>query len=63
MRNKSDIDGKMFPYEIPESLIFRPQDGSIQNAQKIDYLGKSKIIAGSVKEDNFIGFSGHQKKV
>jgi hypothetical protein len=53
----------MAPYEIPISLIFRPKNDIVKNAKKVDYLGKSEMIAGSNKSDSFNGFSGRQLKV
>lgn len=38
---------EVFPYEIPDSLIFRPQEDNVKNSKKVDYLGKSKIVAGA----------------
>ena len=51
------------PYEIPDGLIYRPQNDNIKNAEKVDYLGASKVIAGVDRQDNFAGFSGRQQKV
>jgi hypothetical protein len=53
---------EVLPYEIPDSLLFRPQEDVLKNAGKIDYLGKSKIVAGANATDRFNGFSGRQVK-
>lgn len=60
-RGEDAID--MSPYDISTSLIFRPQKDNVKNAKKVNYLGKSKVVAGSDSKDSFAGFSGRQKKV
>jgi hypothetical protein len=51
------------PFEISSNCIFRPPAGKLKNTDRIDYLGKSKVIASSKKNDGFSGFSGTQLKV
>ncbi|KAI8925372.1 hypothetical protein BC831DRAFT_461327 [Entophlyctis helioformis] len=50
------------PYEVPPNAIFRPQDDNVKNAKKVDYLGKSKVVAGADATDNYTGFSGKRMR-
>jgi len=50
------------PYELSLKLVFRPQDDNVKNSKKVDYLGKSKVVAAADQKDNFAGFSGHLQK-
>jgi hypothetical protein len=53
---------QVFPYEVSDSLIFRPQAELLKCSKKVDYLGKSKIVSGATATDRFNGFSGRQVK-
>ena len=54
---------KLYPYEVPSDCIYRPQEDNVKNAGRIDFLGKSKVVAGIDRKDAYAGFSGRQVKV
>lgn len=45
------------PFAVPVGLLYKPAQIKLENAEKVDYLGSSQVIA-SVSGDKFIGFSG-----
>ncbi|KAJ3095928.1 hypothetical protein HDU97_006353 [Phlyctochytrium planicorne] len=50
------------PFEVPLKMLFRPPAGKVKNTEKINYLGKSKVVAAVDEGDNFAGFSGTKLK-
>jgi hypothetical protein len=52
---------QLYPYELDAQKLYRPQEDNVDNAKKVDYLGKSRVIAGCTT-DNFSGFSGRKVK-
>ncbi|EGF82929.1 hypothetical protein BATDEDRAFT_84452 [Batrachochytrium dendrobatidis JAM81] len=48
----------IMPYEVPPNLVFRPQEDNLRNAERVDYLGQSKVVASVNATDNYTGFSG-----
>ncbi|KAJ3269026.1 Neutrophil cytosol factor 2 [Terramyces sp. JEL0728] len=62
VRLGSQAPAKILPYEIPDTTVYRPQEDNIKNAKKVDYLGKSTVVAANNLNDNFDGFSGRQVK-
>ncbi|KAH6570832.1 hypothetical protein BASA50_003462 [Batrachochytrium salamandrivorans] len=46
------------PYEVPPTLVFRPQEDNLKNAERVDYLGQSRVVASVNATDNYTGFSG-----
>jgi hypothetical protein len=51
------------PYSISTGILFRPQDSILKNLEKVNYLGKCKVVAGMDQKDTFAGFSGRREKV
>jgi hypothetical protein len=49
-------------YQVPDILIFRPPAQKISNTEKVDYIGKAKVVAAALNEDTFAGFSGSELK-
>ncbi|KAJ3102021.1 hypothetical protein HDU96_009782 [Phlyctochytrium bullatum] len=50
------------PYQVPATCIYRPPAGKVKNAEKVNYLGKSKVVAAIDENDTFAGFSGTKLK-
>ncbi|KAJ3296063.1 hypothetical protein HDU76_006768, partial [Blyttiomyces sp. JEL0837] len=51
------------PFEVPLNIVFKPPAGKIKNTGRVDYLGKSKVVAAADDGDNFAGFSGTKIKM
>jgi hypothetical protein len=51
------------PFYVSSSNIFKPPEGKIKNAKKVNYLGNSKVVASVDERDGFTGFSGTKLKV
>lgn len=51
------IDG-LSVFSLPPGLLFRPASAKVKNANKVDYLGSSKLIAAVERTDMFTGFKG-----
>jgi len=47
---------------VPKALLYRPPEGKVRNAEKVDYLGRSKVVAAIDERDSFVGFSGKKWK-
>jgi len=47
-------------YTIPMNAVFRPPQDKIKNLKKMDFLGKSNIVAAADVSDSFVGFKGPQ---
>ncbi|KAI9218957.1 hypothetical protein BC828DRAFT_387239 [Blastocladiella britannica] len=45
-------------FQVPANLIYKPAKHKIENAKKVDYLGRSKVVATTDASDNFIEFKG-----
>jgi hypothetical protein len=39
-------------------MLFKPPQLKIKNVGKVDYMGKSQVIASVDNQDNFVGFVG-----
>ncbi|KAJ3081446.1 hypothetical protein HK102_002334, partial [Quaeritorhiza haematococci] len=50
------------PFSVPSNVIYRPPESKIKNSKKVDYLGKSKVVAAVDEKDTYTGFSGKQLK-
>ncbi|KAJ0059876.1 hypothetical protein NL108_014569, partial [Boleophthalmus pectinirostris] len=49
--------------EFPSSELFRPNKNYVAELQKKDYLGKAKVVASVVPQDQFSGFAPLQPQV
>jgi hypothetical protein len=47
-------------FQVPLHLIFKPSSSKIQNVGKVDYLGKSKVVAVLDEKDNYTEFKWGQ---
>jgi len=54
---QQDSANILLPFSMPLTIIYRPSEYKIKNSDKVDYLGKSKVIA-SADGDSYKGFSG-----
>ncbi|KAI9188932.1 hypothetical protein H9P43_000354 [Blastocladiella emersonii ATCC 22665] len=45
-------------FQVPANLLYKPAKHKIANAGKVDYLGRSKVVAATDPNDNFIEFKG-----
>ena len=45
---------------MPANCVYRPPENKVQAAQRINYLGKSRIIASIDEKDTIIGFKAPQ---
>ncbi|KAJ3355260.1 hypothetical protein GGF32_002089 [Allomyces javanicus] len=43
---------------VPLKLVYRPPPAKIANADRVDYMGKSRVIAARNTSDNFVEFQG-----
>nr|KAJ3420507.1 hypothetical protein HK105_005589 [Polyrhizophydium stewartii] len=50
------------PYEVSPGLVFRPQEDNLKNAERKDYLGQARVVAGVDSADNYTGFSGRANR-
>ncbi|KAI8910793.1 hypothetical protein EDD86DRAFT_203607 [Gorgonomyces haynaldii] len=57
-----DAPLQFYPFEMPQNVLYRPQEDNIKNAKKVDYMGKSVVVAGASQKDGFAGFSGRKIK-
>ncbi|CAG5918584.1 unnamed protein product [Menidia menidia] len=53
-----NVERKMVPAPlmVPEGVVFRPRKQDIEQLQKRDFLGKPKVIASMIPNDDFGGF-------
>ncbi|ORZ39586.1 hypothetical protein BCR44DRAFT_1426825, partial [Catenaria anguillulae PL171] len=45
-------------FQVPANLLYKPPKQKLANAAKIDYLGRSKVVAATDPSDNFTEFKG-----
>ncbi|KAL3895376.1 MAG: hypothetical protein SGCHY_004734 [Lobulomycetales sp.] len=50
-------------FDIPLSIIYKPDERKLQNAERIDYLGKSHVIASVAPKDRRANLSTDQGKL
>ncbi|KAJ3191352.1 hypothetical protein HK101_007853 [Irineochytrium annulatum] len=50
------------PFTVPLECLFKPPAGKVKNTKKVEYLGKSKVVAAADETDGFAGFSGAKLK-
>ena len=48
----------LMPFQVPPSMIYRPNPEKLKNAPKKDLLGSSKVIASTTLDAEYSGFSG-----
>ncbi|XP_069007479.1 neutrophil cytosol factor 2 [Embiotoca jacksoni] len=61
---QSTLKQKLFKLvEFPSNVLFKPKKGYIAELEKKDYLGKAKVIASVVPQDEFSGFAPLQPQV
>ncbi|XP_061613426.1 neutrophil cytosol factor 2 [Phyllopteryx taeniolatus] len=49
--------------EFPSTVLFRPNKHYVAELEKKDYLGKSKVVASVVPQDQFSGFAPLQPQI
>ncbi|XP_070784165.1 neutrophil cytosol factor 2 [Enoplosus armatus] len=55
---QSTLKQKPFkPVEFPSKELFKPNKNYVAELEKKDYLGKAKVVASVVPQDNFSGFA------
>uniref|UniRef100_UPI0037E88D45 neutrophil cytosol factor 2 n=1 Tax=Semicossyphus pulcher TaxID=241346 RepID=UPI0037E88D45 len=61
---QSTLKQKLFkPVEFPSKVLFKPNKHYVAELEKKDYLGKAKLLASVVPQDEFIGFAPLQPQV
>ncbi|XP_047424693.1 neutrophil cytosol factor 2 [Mugil cephalus] len=61
---QSILKRKLFkPVEIPSKVFFKPNKHYVAELEKKDYLGKAKVVASVVPQDEFSGFAPLQPQV
>ncbi|XP_064187880.1 neutrophil cytosol factor 2 isoform X1 [Anguilla rostrata] len=61
---ESVLKQKLFePVEIRAGVLFRPNKNYVAELEKKDYLGKAKVVASIIPEDDFSGFAPLQPQV
>ncbi|XP_077410213.1 neutrophil cytosol factor 2 isoform X2 [Vanacampus margaritifer] len=61
---QSTLKQKVFKaVEFPSSVLFRPNKHYVAELEKKDYLGKAKVVASVVPQDQFSGFAPLQPQV
>ncbi|XP_056220802.1 neutrophil cytosol factor 2 [Seriola aureovittata] len=61
---QSTLKQKLFkPVEFPSKELFKPNKHYVAELEKKDYLGKAKVVASVVPQDEFSGFAPLQPQV
>ncbi|XP_018553713.1 LOW QUALITY PROTEIN: neutrophil cytosol factor 2 [Lates calcarifer] len=61
---QSTLKQKLFKLvEFPSKLLFKPNKNYVAELEKKDYLGKAKVVASVVPQDDFSGFAPLQPQV
>ncbi|XP_040922020.1 neutrophil cytosol factor 2 [Toxotes jaculatrix] len=61
---QSTLKQKLFKLvEFPSKVLFKPNTHYVAELEKKDYLGKAKVVASVVPQDNFSGFAPLQPQV
>nr|XP_020444014.1 neutrophil cytosol factor 2 isoform X1 [Monopterus albus] len=61
---QSTLKQKLFkPVEFPSKVLFKPNKHYVAELEKKDYLGKAKVVASVVPQDDFSGFAPLQPQV
>ncbi|KAJ8279352.1 hypothetical protein COCON_G00064180 [Conger conger] len=61
---ESVLKQKLFePVEIQSGALFRPNKHYVAELEKKDYLGKAKVVASIIPQDDFSGFAPLQPQV
>ncbi|XP_068199998.1 neutrophil cytosol factor 2 [Antennarius striatus] len=61
---QSTLKQKLFkPVEFPSKVLFKPNKHYVAELEKKDYLGKAKVVASVVPQDQFSGFAPLQPQV
>uniref|UniRef100_A0A7N8WN14 Neutrophil cytosolic factor 2 n=1 Tax=Mastacembelus armatus TaxID=205130 RepID=A0A7N8WN14_9TELE len=61
---QSILKQKLFkPVEFPPKVLFKPNKHYVAELEKKDYLGKAKVVASVVPQDDFSGFAPLQPQV
>ncbi|XP_076577520.1 neutrophil cytosol factor 2 [Chaetodon auriga] len=61
---QSTLKQKLFkPVEFPSKMLFKPNKHYVAELEKKDYLGKAKVVASVVPQDQFSGFAPLQPQV
>ncbi|XP_044033329.1 neutrophil cytosol factor 2 isoform X2 [Siniperca chuatsi] len=61
---QSTLKQKIFkPVEFPSKVLFKPNKHYVAELEKKDYLGKAKVVASVVPQDDFSGFAPLQPQV
>jgi tetratricopeptide (TPR) repeat protein len=53
---------QVFPYKLDDTTLYRPMEDTVNNSKTVNYLGKSKVVAGADANNSFNGFSGRKVK-
>ncbi|KAM4533521.1 neutrophil cytosol factor 2 [Odontesthes bonariensis] len=61
---QSVLKQKLFKLvEFPSKLLFKPNKNYVAELEKKDYLGKAKVVASVVPQDDFSGFAPLQPQI
>uniref|UniRef100_A0A671TYF5 Neutrophil cytosolic factor 2 n=1 Tax=Sparus aurata TaxID=8175 RepID=A0A671TYF5_SPAAU len=61
---QSTLKQKPFkPVEFPSNVLFKPNKHYVAELEKKDYLGKAKVVASVIPQDEFSGFAPLQPQV
>uniref|UniRef100_A0A667XND2 Neutrophil cytosolic factor 2 n=1 Tax=Myripristis murdjan TaxID=586833 RepID=A0A667XND2_9TELE len=61
---QSILKQKLFkPVEFPSKVLFTPKKHYVAELEKKDYLGKAKVVASIIPQDDFSGFAPLQPQV
>uniref|UniRef100_A0A3Q1EBI2 Neutrophil cytosolic factor 2 n=1 Tax=Acanthochromis polyacanthus TaxID=80966 RepID=A0A3Q1EBI2_9TELE len=61
---QSTLKQKLFkPVQFPSKMLFKPNKNYVAELEKKDYLGKAKVVASVVPQDEFSGFAPLQPQV
>ncbi|KAM8731466.1 neutrophil cytosol factor 2 isoform 1-T1 [Acanthopagrus schlegelii] len=61
---QSTLKQKPFkPVEFPSKVLFKPNKHYVAELEKKDYLGKAKVVASVIPQDEFSGFAPLQPQV
>nr|XP_046226927.1 neutrophil cytosol factor 2 [Scatophagus argus] len=61
---QSTLKQKLFKLvEFPSNMLFKPNKHYVAELEKKDYLGKAKVVASVVPQDDFSGFAPLQPQV
>ncbi|KAF7660903.1 hypothetical protein LDENG_00272880 [Lucifuga dentata] len=61
---QSTLKQKLFkPVVFPSNMLFKPNKNYVAELERKDYLGKAKVVASVVPQDDFSGFTPLQPQV